>query len=117
MNACDPRECSCCASSRRFEPWLLWELRLSKFIIIIIIIIALAEVISECSWIIRLVVGHSRQACVDYRPDMTFAIDWGLKKQLSIYLSINSIAPHYVTSYSSTQKTTTTDRGLQEHDR
>ena len=28
-----------CASSRRFEPWLSWELRLLKFIIIIIIII------------------------------------------------------------------------------
>ena len=39
MNACDPRERACCASSRRFEPWLPWELRLLKFIIIIIIII------------------------------------------------------------------------------
>ena len=35
----DPRECACCASSRRFEPWWPWELRLLKFFIIIIIII------------------------------------------------------------------------------
>ena len=21
VNVCDPRDCACCASSRRFEPW------------------------------------------------------------------------------------------------
>ena len=33
VNACDPRECACCATSRRFEPWSSWELRLLKFFI------------------------------------------------------------------------------------
>ena len=36
MNACNPRECACCASSRRFETWKL------LFIINIIIILAWA---------------------------------------------------------------------------
>ena len=39
MNACDPRDCACCAISRRFEPWRPWELRLVKFFILIIIIV------------------------------------------------------------------------------
>ena len=37
-DACDPRECACCASARRFEAWWPWELRQLKFSIIIIII-------------------------------------------------------------------------------
>ena len=32
MNVCDPHECSCCASSWRFQPWWPWKLCL--FIII-----------------------------------------------------------------------------------
>ena len=31
VNACDPCECACCASSRRFEPRWPWESRLLKF--------------------------------------------------------------------------------------
>ena len=34
VNACNPRECACCASSQHFEPWWPWEMRLLKFFII-----------------------------------------------------------------------------------
>ena len=37
--------CACCASSRRFEPWWPWALRILKLFIIIIIIIIINIII------------------------------------------------------------------------
>ena len=34
MNAWDPCECACCASSWRFEPWWPWELRTAPIIVL-----------------------------------------------------------------------------------
>ena len=56
VNVCDPRECACCVSSRCFEPWWPWELRLLKFFIIVVIIIVWTKHNSEqivgmpCLW-------------------------------------------------------------------
>ena len=59
-DACDPRECACCASARRFEAWWPWELRLLKFsiiiIIIIIIIIAIILIILNNNIIIAIII-------------------------------------------------------------
>ena len=64
VNACDPCECACCSSSRRFEPWWPWDLSLLKFFIIIIIINIVKIIIffilcwSKYNFIIRFSKSH-----------------------------------------------------------
>ena len=71
MNACDPRECACCVSLRCFEPWLLWELCLLNFIIIIIVICVGGFPFAHRSLVLECLLPHCRQLLKD--PQVLFA--------------------------------------------